>query len=466
MTAGEAANRFAILSVGDAMVSQIPSLLICVSAGLMITRVADEDSPQRSLGDEITMQLTRNPRALFLSAAFLCGFALVPGFPWYVFLALAGGLVALGLQLSKRPVAPAHGESNDPLKGLQREGAKMRKGDLSAIQEKPGAFTAPLAVTMTVPLGKRLRADTLNTAFEAERALLQEQLGLPFPGIRLWTRAAHADDEYEVILHDVPYGKGTLMPGRKMADGVPQEALAGFSEAGAAGGDPASWWAEPGATVSEGRLLDHEHVIARHAVRTLREQAHQFLGIQEVQWVLERVSADYPGLVAEMQKVVTLQRIAEVLRRLLEEQVPIRNMRAICESLVSWGPKEKDGLMLTEYVRADLGRFLSHRATDGTGVLSAVLLEPAVEKLVRESVKPTPSGNYLAMAPEYVAAISRQVRDLAGGRPRPAVAVVTPMDIRRYVRRIVESDNRWLCVYSFQELGAHVRVEPLGRVSL
>jgi type III secretion protein V len=467
MTAGEAANRFAILSVGDAMVSQIPSLLICVSAGLMITRVADEDSPQRSLGDEISTQLTRNPRALFLAAAFLCGFALVPGFPWYVFLVLSGALVALGLRLSKlRPGAQGHGESVDPLKGLQREGAKSRKGDHAAIQEKPGAFAAPLAVTVSASLGKRLRAETLNAAFEAERLLLQEQLGLPFPGIRLWTRAAHADDDYEVLLHDVPYGKGTLVPGRKMADGVPPEALAGLTEAGPAGGEAATWWGEPGADVSEGRLLDHEQVIARHAVRALLEQAHQFLGIQEVQWVLERVSAEYPGLVSEMQKVVTLQRIAEVLRRLLEEQVPIRNMRAICESLVSWGPKEKDGLMLTEYVRADLGRFLSHRATSGTGVLSAVLLEPAVEKLVRESVKPTPSGNYLAMAPEHVAAIARQVQELAGPRPRAAVAVVTPMDIRRYVRRIVEADSRWLCVYSFQELGAQVRVEPLGRVSL
>jgi type III secretion protein V len=185
-----------------------------------------------------------------------------------------------------------------------------------------------------------------------------------------------------------------------------------------------------------------------------------------VQWVLERVGADDPGLVAEMQKVVTVQRIAEVLRRLLEEQLPIRNMRAICESLINWGPKEKDALMLTEYVRGDLGRWLSHRATQGSGSLSAVLLEPAVEKMIRDAIKPTPAGNYLALAPDAVGAIARRVKELAGITPRAGIAVVTSMDIRRYVRRIVESESKWLAVYSYQELGAQVRVEPLGRVAL
>ena len=155
-----------------------------------------------------------------------------------------------------------------------------------------------------------------------------------------------------------------------------------------------------------------------------------------------------------------------MLRRLLEEQLPIRNMRAICESLIVWGPKEKDPLMLTEYVRGDLGRYLSHRATQGTGALSAVLLEPAVEKMIRESIKPTPTGNYLALAPDHISTIARRVKELAGSEPREGIAVVTAMDIRRYVRRIVESELQWISVYSFQELGPQVRVEPVGRVSL
>ncbi len=450
------------------MVSQIPSLLICVAAGVMITRVTDEHAASpKSLGDEITSQLTRSPRALYLAAGFLCGFALVPGFPWFVFLLLAAGLVMLGRRLSAKGAARSSDSSEaapDALSGLQREGAKARRGVATAIQDKGGAFTAPLAVTLAVGLGRQFRADVLNEAFERERLLLQEQLGLPFPGIRLWTRLTHAELEYEVLLHDVPCGRGLLVADKLMVDGV-TATTAACAAGGPAGGLATTSWAAPG-SVTDARLLQHEEVVARHAVRALNEQAHQFLGIQEVQWVLERVGAEYPGLVAEMQKVVTLQRVAEVLRRLLEEQLPIRNMRTICESLIVWGPKEKDALMLTEYVRGDLGRFLSHRATQGTGALSAVLLEPAVEKLIRESIKPTPAGNYLALDPGHVGTISRRVRDLVGLEPRPGVAVITSMDIRRYVRRIVEADSRWLSVYSYQELGAQVRVEPLGRVAL
>ncbi|MCX2865580.1 type III secretion system export apparatus subunit SctV [Paucibacter sp. PLA-PC-4] len=466
MPAAEAANRFAVLSIGDAMVSQIPSLLICVAAGIMITRVADEHATQqRSLGEEITHQLTRSPRALYLAAAFLCGFALVPGFPWHVFLLLAAGLAALGRKLSRSDGSKGGSGAGGgaPLKGLKRDGAKTPRGDAPAIEEQAGAFSAPLAVTMSRKLGETLRPDVLNAAFEAERATLQEELGLPFPGIRLWTRAAHEETAYEVLVHDVPCGRGELVPGRLMLVSTePGEAPDGHSQGGAAGGDTQTWWAPPG-VAPEDKALEAEEVVARHAVRVLRDQAHQFLGIQEVQWVLERVGAEYPGLVAELHKVVPLQRAAEVLRRLLEEQVPIRNMRAICECLVVWGPREKDALMLTEYVRMELGRFIGWRATQGSGALAAVLLDASVERTVRDAVKATPSGNYLALPPEQVSAIAQGVARIAG-ECRAGVAVVTSSDIRRYVRRIVESEQSWLQVYSYQELGPHVRIDPLGRV--
>jgi type III secretion protein V len=212
-------------------------------------------------------------------------------------------------------------------------------------------------------------------------------------------------------------------------------------------------------------VLTLEQAVAKHAVRVLRDQAHQFVGIQEVQWMMERVIKEYPGLVAEVQKVMPAQRTSEVLKRLLEEHISIRNMRAIFESLIVWGPKEKDVVMLTEYVRGDLGRYLTHRATGGTGSLSVVLLDPSIEKMIRESIKPTPAGNYLAMAPDNMAAIAQRIADIVGDVPRKGLAVVTSMDIRRYVRRIVEARMRWLDVYSFQELNGQVSLQPLGRVA-
>jgi type III secretion protein V len=466
MAAGDAANLFAVLSIGDSMVSQVPSLLICVSAGVIITRVADEHAvKQLSLGSEISAQLMARPEALFLAAGMLCGFALVPGFPWYVFLVLAAGLAYAGRALGKKGKGGGgHGADGGGLKGLQREGAK---GESPGIEAHAAAFSCPLAVTVSAELRATLSVEALNAAFERERGQLQEQLGLPFPGIRLWVKEGHRPTEYEVLVHDVPHSGGDLQAGKLLVPNPPEALRAKCEAAGAAAGEPSSWWcASAGAAEFKAAgVLTHEEVVARHAIRALYEQAHLFLGIQEVQWVLERVTVDYPGLVTELQKVLPLQRIAEVLKRLLEEQVPIRNMRAIGESLIVWGPKEKDVLMLTEYVRGDLSRYLWHRATAGTGAVNAVLLDPSVEKLIRESIKPTPAGNYLALPPDTMSSISVRIRTMAG-EARPGLAVVTSIDIRRYVRRIVELEAKWLAVYSFQELGPQARLEPLGRVTL
>jgi type III secretion protein V len=459
MPAGEAANTFAVLSVGDAMVSQVPSLLICVAAGVMITRVSEDGAKPKSLGAEIAGQLASSPRALYMAATLLCGFALVPGFPWFVFLAMAAALVLSGRELSRRNPSP---EASGAMKGLQREGAK---DDPPGIEEKPAAFSCPVAITLSASLSQSLRSDALNAAFERERGMLQETLGLPFPGIRLWTDSSLSDGEYVVLVHDVPAGHGALPADKVLVVDPPEEVRAACTESGPAAGYSATWWTSPGGESGGSEVLEHEHAIARHAVTIMREQAHQFLGIQEVQWVLERVAADYPGLVDETKKVLPMQRTAEVLRRLLEEQIPIRNMRSICESLVVWGPKEKDILLLTEYVRGDLGRYLSHRATGGGTAVSAVLLDAEVEKVIRDAIKPTPAGNYLALAPDKMGAISQSILSLAG-QPRPGLAVVTSMDIRRYVRRIVEPEAKWLNVYSFQELGSQIRLEPLGRVTL
>jgi type III secretion protein V len=213
-----------------------------------------------------------------------------------------------------------------------------------------------------------------------------------------------------------------------------------------------------------------EQVIADHVVHVLRKHAHLFIGLQETQWIMERVTTEYPGLVAEAQKAVPAQRMADVLRRLLEEQVPIRNMRAILESLVIWGPKEKDTLMLVEYVRGDLGRQIAHQATSGARRMPAILLDPSVEQTVRQAIKPTPAGNFLTLDPQQVDAIVTRLEHLTRSAPDPAaagaLAIVTSMDIRRYVRRMIELRLQALNVYSFQELGAYVDLQPVGKLTL
>jgi type III secretion protein V len=420
MTAADAANRFAVLSVGDAMVSQIPSLLISVAAGVLITRVSDEHSKPRSVGTEIVKQLSTNARALYSAAAMLIGFALVSGFPWPMFLVLAGALFAAARLMGKQ----ADGEqpaTGPELAALRAEGAK---GQTPTIAAQAPAFSAPLSVRLSRALADRLDAAELNRAITAARGALVDELGLPFPRAAVWTTDALEGMTYEILLHDVPQ-PAVELPARPER---PERALA--DAIGAA----------------------------------VRAHAHLFIGVQETQWILDRVGTEYPGLVAEVQKVLPVLRIAEVLKRLLEEHVPIRNQRAILESLVNWGAKEKDLLLLTEYVRGDLGRFIAHRASGGQQ-LAAIVLDVEVEQTIRQAIKQTPAGNFLTLEPQQIDQLLASLENLVGANPPANLAVVTSMDIRRYFRRMIAQRLDWLQVYSFQELG-DIDLRPVGQLGL
>jgi type III secretion protein V len=156
-------------------------------------------------------------------------------------------------------------------------------------------------------------------------------------------------------------------------------------------------------------------VVAAPGVDVLRRHAHIFMGVQEIQWVVDKATARLPGPGGRGAEDPADQRIAEVMRRLLEEQVPIRNVRSIFESLITWGPKEKDMLLLTEYVRGDLGRYLAFEASAGPAATSPRSCSTrGVEQAIRQCIKPTPAGNYLAMPPESAAAITEKVLRISG----------------------------------------------------
>ncbi|MFC0402806.1 type III secretion system export apparatus subunit SctV [Paraburkholderia rhizosphaerae] len=465
MTAGDAANRFSILSVGDAMVSQIPSLLISVAAGVMITRVSDEtaESSGRSLGEDLLRQMGGNAHALWFASLLLLGFAAVPGFPWPLFVLLSAILAFAGYRLHRKTARTE--DSGEKVVSLQRAGAK---GEVPAILKRAPQFTSALGVRLAPNLVAQLSPAALDNAFEAQRARLQEEVGLPFPGITLWASDELPADTYEILLQDVPSARVQVPAGKVMLPQATNDAeLAARCEVGgAAGGLPHSHWIGERQAPAGATVWRIEQVIANETVGLLRSRAHLFVGIQETQWVLDQLGADYPGLVAEVQKALPLQRIADVLRRLLEEQLSIRNARSIMESLVVWGPKEKDMLMLTEYVRGDLSRYIAYRAASGARTLDAVLFGNDVEQHIRQSIKQTPTGNFLALPPDHIRQLCESIQSYLGEGPREGVALVTSMDIRRYVRRMIEARIGWLPVYSYQELTEHLELRPLGRVTL
>jgi type III secretion protein V len=200
----------------------------------------------------------------------------------------------------------------------------------------------------------------------------------------------------------------------------------------------------------------------------VRRHAEVFVGIQETHELLARAALHLPELTSEVQKALPLQKIAEVLRRLVQEGVSIRYLREICESLVVWGAREKDIVMLTEYVRVDLGRFIVPRYLDAKDQLRAVVLDAEAERALEAAVQQGPGGGFLALPPEVAQALMAGAESaLSPFKSSEAPQVVlTSMSVRRYLKKFLTARFPSWAVLSFHELPAHVQVQAVGRLSL
>ena len=209
--------------------------------------------------------------------------------------------------------------------------------------------------------------------------------------------------------------------------------------------------------------------LAVHLAALLRRYSFEFLGIQEVQALLDAMEKQFPSLVKEVvPKVVSLYTLTDVLKRLAQEEIPIRDLRTILQALAQWGKVENDPVMLTEYVRTELKRYISFKHTGGKNLLIVYLLDPEIEDIVSGAIQQTETGNYLALDPEATQDILKGLKKQVGNLPPTAQrpVVLTGMNIRRYIKKIVELEFPPLVVLSYQELAPEVRVQPVARISL
>jgi type III secretion protein V len=446
MSVGNALQRYAVLTVGDGMVSQIPSLLVSVAAGIVITRVTSSDVEQPQLAAQMARQLLSQPRALAMASMALASFLLVPGFPKWVFLLLC---VVLGVA------------------AFAARSAGRRRSSPAWIthQEVLGAdhtLAAPLAVHLAESLCDSTNRHVLETRLSTVRTRLERDLGPVFPRLQLSTSPTLEANTYEVLVHDVPVSAGRLRPGWLLLDAsIP--AIAPDLEIVAPIGPflrPAWTRAAPMGSSA----LHGEDVIARHVEHVVREQAWRLLGLQEVHRLLGIVQREAPELAAEVARALPPQRLAEVLRRLLQEGIPIRNLQGICESLTLWAAKEPDTIALTELVRIDLGRFITSRYVGASRKLPAILFEPSLLERVHGAVERSPRGNLLLLSPAVAEDVRAQLQALLDRATAPVVAIAS-VETRRYLKTLVEPVAPELPVLSYQEVDDDVQLQPVGWIS-
>ena len=464
MAFGDAADRYVLLSIGDGMVSQIPSLFVSIAAGVLITRSTNVGGRESDLSTDISRQVVAQPMALLFSGAVMLVFVAVPGFPKPVFLLLGLAMIGCSVLLKRRRGRPSN-LHDTPMAAFARHGASE---PVKLITSESDASVAPLTVVFAASAVARVDMNALEQAVSGARHCLQRQLGLPFPGMRGRIDASLDEGVVLLLVHEVPVLRLVVSWGQvtELAHSVhearPAEIV--LPEAGAA------WFApDGGSEPAAGRQrLGAEAVLGLALRRVLAQNAEQFLGMQEVQRMLEESAISLPGLVEEVTRTLPLQRIAEVMRRLAQEGISVRHQREILESMVTWGPREKDIVMLTEYVRVDCGRATAFAHGRGRAVLPVLLVDASVENEVRGGIQTSVAGTFLALTPEQTKAVVAAFRGAAeqSALPPGEIVVVCSMDVRRYVRRILAQAEHPVPVLSFQELGNHVQLQAVSHVVL
>ena len=454
MTFGGSVDTYSVLSIGDGMVAQIPSLLISIAAGIVITRVDGGLRGRNHLGVQIAHEVLGQPTALLAAGAIVAIFMLVPGIPVWPFLVLA--LLLAGAGYFARHTADATADFGDP----SATPAALRDGAANAAAAgNTASAVPPIAVPLRLRLAPGLRATLSATAFEdaleRQKANLTQELGLPFPGLAVRVAEELTGAQYAIDVQEVRVSHGDLENSNVVAFGSGDENHGDRSEPEHQHSD---------ALRGPGR----EETLAAHIVWVVRRNAEAFIGVQETHTLLTRAATHLPDLAAEVQKAIPVQRIAEVLRRLVEEGVSIRYLREIFESLIVWSAREKDIVALTEYVRVDLGKFTVPRLLDANNELRAVVLHPDAEKTLRDSIQQGPGGGFLALEPEAAQALmagaENALSPLRGSDG--AHVVLVSIDVRRYLKKFLAVRFPAWTVLSFQELPARVQVKAVGQLGL
>jgi len=462
LSMGEAAELYTILTIGDGLVSQIPSLIIATAAGLVVTRSTDG----RTLGNQVLSETMTNPRVLSSASAVVGSMALLPGLPAIPFLGLAGGLWWV-----KR--------------NLPDEGAQTAAADATAAPDKPTEeeeiqdmlIVEPLQLELgfsLVPLVSRERGGELLDRIVGLRKRFAKELGIVIPPVNLRDSLDIGGGEYRVLVHGVTVASGTLMTDRVLAmdPGNAAEPIDGTPTRDPAFGIPAVWISPDDvdrAELAGYTCVEPAAVVATHLSEIFREHACELVGRQELQELVDVVARRHPKLVDDLiPNIVGYSEIHAVVRSLLSENVSIRDLRTILEGIADAARVSKNPVHLAEAVRKRLGPSIGQTLMEPDGKLYAALLDPGCEEAMRTCLISNEHDTALApdlpTAQSLLGGIQRAVEALGVAGHRPVI--VAPSDLRFAFWKFVNRFMPQVTVVAQQELPPRMEVSALTTVSL
>ncbi|MCH2299965.1 MAG: flagellar biosynthesis protein FlhA [SAR324 cluster bacterium] len=467
MSAGDAFDSYATLTIGDGLVSQIPALIISVAAGIAVTKASSESK----LSIDLQTQIFSNVQALYVVAAVLFAFALIPGLPVVPFMLLA--IVTFFLaQASKR--------SNERVASEEQEAEQLRIQQ--EISEEPEDIASLLPIDILglelgyglIPLVDEEQDGELLKRIKAIRRQIAMDYGYIVPPLHIKDNLELSPGEYSITIKGIEVARSEMMVGHFLAmkTGDVDEEIPGVDTVEPAFGLPAVWIAaedEERAQFSGYTVVDLPTVLATHITEILKNHAFEFIGRQEAQKLLDSHSQTEPKVVEELvPNVVTLGIVQKVLQNLLKEQVSIRDLHTILETLADVGNLTKDADLLTEHVRQALSRQITRQYQTPDGLLPLITMNQELENQVAGAIQDSGQGAYLGLNPNVAQAIinglDEKMEQFSFNNYQPLL-LCSPL-IRPHMKKLVERFIPNLVVLSHNEVAQDVRIEALGVVDI
>jgi flagellar biosynthesis protein FlhA len=461
-----AAHNYTLLTIGDGLVAQIPSLVLSSATAIIITRV----SRDQDMGGQIVSQLFNNPRVLYVTALIIGSLGLVPGMPNLVFLALAALAGGAGwlMERQRKEAAVAQAE----LAELEETSAPTQEMKELDWEDVGSVDMVGLEVGFRlIPLVEKKQGGQLMTRIKGVRRKLSQDLGFLIQPVHIRDNLDLNPNAYRITLMGVPVGEGEVYPEKELAinPGKVFGELEGIKTKDPSFGLDATW-IEPTdrdqAQMSGYTVVDASTVIATHLSQLLQEHAHELLGHDEVQQLMDNLARQSPKLVENLvPKMLPLGTILKVMQNLLREGIPIRDVRTIAESLAAQAAKSQDPGILTSQVREAMSRTIVQKINGLANELPLIAIDPALEQILQQSVQGTESGGF-GLEPGLAERLQQSINEVTQKQElngEPAILVTTP-EIRPWLARWLRAAIKGLHVLSYNEIPDNKQVRVVATV--
>lgn len=465
MAASDAMHVYSVLTIGDGLIAQIPALLISLTAGMIITRVsADGQKVDANIGREIAEQLTSQPKAWIISSIGMFGFALLPGMPTLVFVAIS--LASLGSGLFQLWRIKQQGQ----LDASQSEADNM-PAEQNGYQDLRRFNPTRAYLLLFHPVWQgQPTATALVQNIRRLRNKLVYRFGFTLPSFDIEFSDRLAEDEFQFCVYEIPYVKATFVTDRlAVASAAVEQVDTTLATPGPTLRDESQWLWLPLAHVAlqsddVPRWTADELILARME-QAIHRTGSQFIGLQETKSILAWLESEQPELAQELQRIMPLSRFASVLQRLASERVPLRSVRPIAEALIEVGQHERDTLALTDYVRLALKSQICHQYSDENS-LAVWLLTPESEELLRDALRQTQNETFFALTQDYASTLLGQLRQAFPPLSSQRSLVLVAQDLRSPLRTLLQDEFHHVPVLSFTELESTLSINVIGRLDL